>query len=82
MKVSIEDGKTKDVIKIDGDKISTSSGIDINTDKIIGWTFTNDNNRGGVAFRARNEDYRILIKYFDALGNRKLNQIGFFNFRA
>ena len=76
------DGHDRCTVNIDGDKIYTSSGIDINTDKIIGWTFTNDNNRGGVAFRARNEDYRILIKYFDALGNRKLNQIGFFNFKS
>ncbi len=76
------DGPERCVINIEGDTISTSRGIQIKTDHIIGWSFVNDANRGGILFRPRNEDYRILIKYFDENGKRQLNQIGFFNFKS
>jgi len=76
------DGPQRCVINVEGDTISTSRGLQIKTDHIIGWSFVNDANRGGVLFRPRNEDYRILIKYFDESGRRQLNQIGFFNFKS
>jgi hypothetical protein len=70
------------VINLEGDAISTSRGLQIKTDHIIGWSFVNDANRGGILFRPRNEDYRVLIKYFDESGRRQLSQIGFFNFKS
>lgn len=76
------DGPQRCIVNIDGDTISTSRGLQIKTDNIIGWSFVNDANRGGILFRPRNEDYRILIKYFDENGKRQLNQIGFFNFKS
>jgi hypothetical protein len=76
------DSAERCIVNVEGDTISTSRGLQIKTDHIIGWSFVNDANRGGMFFRPRNEDYRILIKYFDENGKRKLNQIGFFNFKS
>ena len=76
------DGSNRCEVRLEGDKISTDSGINVNSDNIISWVFINDNNKGGVYFRARNEDYRIMIKYFDESGNKKLSKIGFFNFKS
>ncbi len=76
------DGPEKCLVNVEGDTISTSRGLQIKTDNIIGWSFVNDSNRGGMFFRPRNEDYRILIKYFDESGSRKLHQLGFFNFKS
>jgi hypothetical protein len=76
------DGPEKCIVNVEGDTISTSRGLQIKTDNIIGWSFVNDSNRGGVFFRPRNEDYRILIKYFDESGSRKFHQLGFFNFKS
>ncbi len=70
------------LIGINGDSIVTSSGIRINSDRIIGWTLTNATNKGGVLFVGKNEDYRFLIKSFNSDGQRKLNEIGFFNFKS
>ncbi len=69
-------------IKVLGDSIKTSNGLTIKTDNIIGWTLTNGTNRGGVFFVATNEDYRVLIKYFNKTGSREIAQIGFFNFKT
>ena len=69
-------------VGIDGESIITSSGMQINSDRIIGWTLTNATNAGGVLLVGKNEDYRFLIKYFDASGKRKMNEIGFFNFKS
>lgn len=76
------DGPEKCIVSVEGDTISTSRGLQIKTDNIIGWGFVNDSNQGGMFFRARNEDYRILIKYFDESGSRKFHQLGFFNFKS
>jgi len=76
------DGPELCFIKVEGDTITSSRGFEIKSDNIIGWSFVNDANRGGILFRARNEDYRILIKYFDKNGKRQLSQIGFFNFKS
>ncbi len=76
------DGPEKCLVNVEGDTISTSRGLQIKTDNIIGWSFVNDSNRGGTVFRPRNEDYRILIKYFDESGSRKFHQLGFFNFKS
>lgn len=76
------DGPEKCIVNIGGDTISTSRGLQIKTDNIITWGFVNDSNRGGTFFRPRNEDYRILIKYFDDSGFRKFHQLGFFNFKS
>ena len=46
------------VIGINGESIVTSSGIRINSDRIIGWTLTNATNRGGALFVGKNEDYK------------------------
>ena len=70
------------VIGINGESILTSSGIRINSDRIIGWTLTNATNKGGALFVGKNEDYRFLIKSFNSDGQRKLNEIGFFNFKS
>ena len=70
------------VIGINGESLITSSGIRINSDRIIGWTLTNATNKGGVLFVGKNEDYRFLIKSFNSDGQRKLNEIGFFNFKS
>ncbi|MFZ9282945.1 MAG: hypothetical protein ACO24U_09665 [Prochlorococcaceae cyanobacterium] len=76
------DGPQRCIVNVEGDTISTSRGLQIKSDHVIGWSFVNDANRGGVLFRPRNEDYRILIKYFDDNGKRQLSQIGFFNFKS
>jgi len=76
------DGPDRCFVKVEGDKITTSSGREIKTDNIIGWSFVNTVNRGGILINARNEDYRILIKYFDSSGKRQLTQVGFFNFKT
>jgi len=70
------------IIKVEGDTITTNKGLEIKSDNIIGWSFVNDVNRGGILFNARNEDYRVLIKYFDLGGKRQLTQVGFFNFKS
>ena len=70
------------VIGISGETIVTSSGIRINSDRIIGWTLTNATNRGGLLFNNKNEDYRFLIKSFNSDGKRKFNEIGFYNFKS
>ncbi|WP_158465756.1 hypothetical protein [Prochlorococcus marinus] len=70
------------VIGINGETIITSSGIQISSDRIIGWTLTNATNRGGLLFNNKNEDYRFLIKSFNSDGKRKLNEIGFYNFKS
>ncbi len=69
-------------IAINGTNILTSNGISINTDNIIGWTLTNATNKGGVLFLSKNEDYRFLIKHFGGSGDRKISEIGFFNFKT
>ena len=69
-------------VGINGESILTSSGIRIKSDRIIGWTLTNASNAGGVLLVGKNEDYRFLIKYFDGSGRRKINEIGFFNFKS
>ncbi|WP_036892484.1 MULTISPECIES: hypothetical protein [Prochlorococcus] len=73
------DGADKCKVTINGDQINTSTGINISSDNIIGWSFSNSSKRGGFFPGYRNEDYRILIKYFDKSGKRKINQIGFYN---
>ncbi len=70
------------VIGINGESIVTSNGIRISSDRIIGWTLTNATNKGGALFVGKNEDYRFLIKSFNSEGKRKLNEIGFFNFKS
>ena len=70
------------VIGINGESIITSNGIRIESDRIIGWTLTNATNKGGALFVGKNEDYRFLIKSFNSEGQRKLNEIGFFNFKS
>lgn len=75
------DGPERCDAQIAGNSITTSSGISINTDNVITWGFVNDNSVGGF-IKMNNEDYRILIKYFDDNGNRKLSQIGFYNFKT
>ncbi len=70
------------VVGINGESIVTSNGIRISSDRIIGWTLTNATNRGGALFVGKNEDYRFLIKSFNSEGVRKLNEIGFFNFKS
>ena len=68
-------------VEVTGDKITTSNGDVINADNVISWGFVNDNSNGGVLVM-NNEDYRILIKYFDETGSRQLTQIGFYNFKT
>jgi len=70
------------VIGINGEIIVTSNGIRISSDRIIGWTFTNATNRGGLLWNNKNEDYRFLIKSFNSDGKREFNEIGFFNFKS
>ncbi len=70
------------IIGISGESIVTSSGIRISSDRIIGWTLTNATNKGGALFLNKNEDYRFLIKSFNHDGQRKINEIGFFNFKS
>ncbi len=70
------------LIGINGESILTSNGIRISSDRIIGWTLTNASNRGGVLLVSKNEDYRFLIKYFGGSGQRKMSEIGFFNFKS
>ncbi len=70
------------IVGIDGQSILTSKGTRITSDRIIGWTLTNASNAGGVLLVGKNEDYRFLIKYFDASGKRRINEIGFFNFKS
>ncbi len=73
------DGANKCKVNISGDQITTSTGINIISDNIIGWSFSNASKRGGILPGYRNEDYRILIKYFDKSGKREISQIGFYN---
>lgn len=75
------DGPETCDVQVTGDKITTSNGDVINADNVISWGFVNDNSNGGV-FYMNNEDYRILIKYFDESGSRQLTQIGFYNFKT
>ena len=70
------------VIGINGESIITSNGIRISSDLIIGWTLTNATNKGGILFVGKNEDYRFLIKSFNSAGERKFNEIGFYNFKS
>ena len=39
------DGPKRCTVNVSGDKITTSSGIDIISDNIIGWSFTNTTKR-------------------------------------
>ena len=75
------DGPETCDVEVTGDKITTSNGDVINADNVISWGFVNDNSNGGVLYM-KNEDYRILIKYFDESGSRQLTQIGFYNFKT
>ena len=75
------DGPETCDVQVTGDKITTSNGDVINADNVISWGFVNDNSNGGVIYM-NNEDYRILIKYFDESGSRQLTQIGFYNFKT
>jgi len=70
------------LIGIDGESILTSNGVRISSDRIIGWTLTNATNRGGALFIGKNEDYRFLIKHFGESGQKRMSEIGFFNFKS
>ena len=70
-------------IELTGSSFVTNTGIEIDTDNIIGWSMINDTSKAnGYIVKPRNEDYRFLIKYFDVSGKRQLAQIGFFNWKS
>ena len=75
-------GSSSCLIGINGESILTSNGIRISSDRIIGWTLTNASSRGGVLLVSKNEDYRFVIKHFGGSGQRKMSEIGFFNFKS
>ena len=76
------EGPDSCTVDVTGDKIRTSNGVEISTDNVIGWAMVNDTSKSNVAFfKPRNEDYRFIIKYFDAAGARQVTQIGFKNFK-
>lgn len=77
------DGPYACKVELSGAAISTSNGLVISTDNVIGWSLVNATQRGnGVIFKPRHEDYRFLIKYFDVNGDRRITQIGFYNFTS
>ena len=77
------DGPIPCTVELSGKAITTSKGFSISSDNVIGWSLVNATQRGnGIVFKPRQEDYRFLVKYFDASGERQLTQIGFFNFTS
>ena len=72
-------------IGITGDRIFTSSGINIKGDNMIGWSLINATNPGGFPqfwIRTGDEDYRFLIKYFNRQGKKAVSEIGFYNYTS